>query len=66
VIAEVCIDTPSIHHVDVFTIVLSKAAKMSEELSDRIDQIVMDNIGYPLKTVDNDICDPDPDYERNP
>jgi hypothetical protein len=49
--------------MDVFTIVLSKAANPSKELSDTIDQIVMDEIGYPLKRVNNDVCDPDPDYE---
>ena len=63
VIAEVCIDTPSINHMDVFTIVLSKTASVSQELSDTIDRIVMDNIGYPLKSVNNDVCDPEPDYE---
>ncbi len=63
VVAEVCIATPSINHMDVFTIVLSKAANVSKELSDRIDQIVMAEVGYPLKSVNNDVCDPDPDYE---
>ncbi|MBW2286287.1 MAG: hypothetical protein JRG80_16760 [Deltaproteobacteria bacterium] len=64
VIAEVCIETPSIHHMDVFTIVLSKAANVSQELSEKIDSIVMDKVGYPLKSVNNDVCDPSPDYER--
>jgi hypothetical protein len=64
VVAEVCIDTPSIKHMDVFTIVLSKAASVSQELSDKIDQIVMDTVGYPLKSVNNDDCAPDPIYER--
>jgi hypothetical protein len=63
VIAEVCIDTPSIKHMDVFTIVLSKTANVSKELSDTIDRIVMAKIGYPLKSVNNEACDPDPDYE---
>ena len=27
------------------------------------DEIVMDKIGYPLKSVNNNVCDPDPDYE---
>ncbi|MHC4521238.1 MAG: hypothetical protein ACYTAS_21800 [Planctomycetota bacterium] len=63
VIAEVCIETPSINHIDVFTIVLSKVANPSKELSDEIDRIVLDTIGYPLKRVNNDVCDPDPDYE---
>ncbi len=60
VAAEVCIDTPSINHTDVFTIVLSKAANISKELSDSIDQLTMDKVGFPLKAVNNDNCDPDP------
>jgi hypothetical protein len=64
VVAQVCIDTPSINHTDVFGMVLAKTAHPSRELSDHIDRIVMDKIGYPLARVNNDACDPDPDYER--
>jgi hypothetical protein len=63
VVAEVCIDTPSIRHKDVFTIVLAKTANISEELNDTIDQITMEKVGYPLKAVNNEACDPDPKYE---
>jgi hypothetical protein len=63
VIAEVCIDTPSINHVDVFTIVMAKTAHVSDELRDKINGIVIDKIGYPLKWVNNDVCDPEPEYE---
>ena len=64
VVAQVCIDTPSINHTDVFGMVLAKTANPSQELSDHIDQIVEDKIGYPLARVNNQACDPDPVYER--
>ncbi len=67
VAAEVCIETPSINHMDVFTIVLSKETNVSEEISKEIDQVVMDKVGFPLKAVNNGVCDPEPsldDYER--
>ena len=64
IVAEVCIETPSIHHMDVFTIVLAKTAHVSEELGDEIDRIVLEKVGFPLATVNNDVCDPDPVYER--
>ncbi len=64
IIAEVCILTPNIKHTDVFTIVLSKRKTVSEELRGKIERIVKEKIGYPLKWVNNTNCTENPNYEK--
>ncbi len=63
-VAEVCIATPSIKHMDVFTIVLAKTKEPSPAMKARIDSVVKEKMGYPLVYVNNSVCAEDPQYER--
>ncbi len=64
VLAQVCIYTPSIKHVDVFSMFISKTANPSKKLRDKVEKLTMEKVGFPLKWVNNSVCDENPDYVR--
>ena len=64
VLAEICVYTPIIKHVDVCTVVMSKEVNPSKELQEKLNRIAKEKVGATLKYVDNSNCAESPDYER--